>query len=188
MLKTITPCDSSAKVSSAKLSQYSKDIDIRDSRQVKILEKIDTLVELAQSDLFADSQKEFQKTVKKLRDLTVLEAEKTRKRIDQVNEENTNRAHVDKVLQSLNFSTLNAREEQIDDAFPKTLDWVFDSKPSYTRSWSDLVNWAERGEGIYWVNGKVGSGKSTVSRPEKLSQISQTSQTVSTAFCSRGLY
>jgi NACHT domain len=30
------------------------------------------------------------------------------------------------------------------------------------QTWSDFVDWLEHGEGIYWINGKPGSGKSTL--------------------------
>jgi hypothetical protein len=49
---------------------------------------------------------------------------------------------------------LNFRLEQIEDPFQDTFRWIFDL-PLFT-------DWLQRGSGLFWINGKPGSGKSTL--------------------------
>ena len=68
------------------------------------------------------------------------------------------------ILNSLTFPTMNSRYQGIDDAHAKTFDWIFQPPKSKTRPWSDFSEWLLSGDGIYWINGKAGSGKSTLMR------------------------
>ena len=61
------------------------------------------------------------------------------------------------LLQSLRFNNIRSRETQIVPAHAETLKWLLD--PS---SPSTLAKWLESQSGIYWINGKPGSGKSTL--------------------------
>ena len=50
------------------------------------------------------------------------------------------------------------------EAHQKTFHWVYDPDgfdPS-ARRWDNIAEWLENGNGIYWINGKAGSGKSTL--------------------------
>ena len=67
------------------------------------------------------------------------------------------------VLDSLRFDTINARQENIADSFGDTFKWVFDRSQEATGPWTNFAKWSETDDGIYWINGKAGSGKSTVS-------------------------
>jgi hypothetical protein len=68
------------------------------------------------------------------------------------------------LLQSLRFSTMMDRFEEIQTAHQKTYEWIFETPdPKYSR-WSDFPRWLSGGAGIYWVNGKAASGKSTLMR------------------------
>ncbi|KAK3297098.1 prion-inhibition and propagation-domain-containing protein [Chaetomium fimeti] len=67
----------------------------------------------------------------------------------------------DKILETLWFRTMEAREEEIKFAHSKTLNWVFEA-PDGTVEWDDLSEWLRSGKDIYWVSGKAGSGKSTL--------------------------
>ncbi|KAH8752602.1 hypothetical protein BGZ57DRAFT_95902 [Hyaloscypha finlandica] len=60
------------------------------------------------------------------------------------------------ILQTLLFEEMEQREEAIKDAHKTTLDWMFE------RNETQFMNWLETGNGIYWVKGKAGSGKSTL--------------------------
>ncbi|KAI3325623.1 hypothetical protein HD806DRAFT_490791 [Xylariaceae sp. AK1471] len=63
-----------------------------------------------------------------------------------------------KILKSLRFPEIRIRHESIKAAHFKTFQWIFDSQgPGF-------VDWLEAGEGIYWIRGKAGSGKSTLMR------------------------
>lgn len=66
-----------------------------------------------------------------------------------------------RILDMLWFRTINAREEQITPAHAETMDWAL-QPPRDGDSWDDLSAWLRSGEGIYWVSGKAGSGKSTL--------------------------
>ena len=61
------------------------------------------------------------------------------------------------VLRSLHFNAINNRETQIAKPHAETLKWLLD--PS---SPSSLAKWLESQTGVYWINGKAGSGKSTL--------------------------
>ena len=61
-----------------------------------------------------------------------------------------------RVLKSLVFHGIKLREEQIHRAHAKTFAWIFqDSTTPFKR-------WLTSNDGIFWVNGKAGSGKSTL--------------------------
>ncbi len=67
----------------------------------------------------------------------------------------------EKVLDMLWFRTMTAREEEIKPAHSETMDWALEP-PRHGDNWDDLSEWFRSGEGIYWVSGKAGSGKSTL--------------------------
>ena len=69
------------------------------------------------------------------------------------------------VLASLRFPTIRHREEAICEAHQRTFSWIFGScqqETANTRPWSNFVDWLSEDGGIYWINGKAGSGKSTL--------------------------
>ena len=71
------------------------------------------------------------------------------------------------VLRGLEFATMNNRYEAVTEAYFKTLEWVFEENQEEEFSshpWSSFVEWLREGSGIYWINGKAGSGKSTLMR------------------------
>ena len=70
-----------------------------------------------------------------------------------------------RLLESLFFPDIVAREEQISDASEGTCRWIFDSsddQESEPRPWSNFRKWLETENGVYWISGKPGSGKSTL--------------------------
>jgi hypothetical protein len=60
------------------------------------------------------------------------------------------------VLDSLYFAEMQMRHVQIPKAYSNTNSWILQSKESHFRSWLD------HSSGICWINGKAGSGKSTM--------------------------
>jgi len=69
------------------------------------------------------------------------------------------------VFASLRFPTIRHREEAICAAHQRTFSWIFGScqqETANTRPWSNFVEWLSEDGGIYWINGKAGSGKSTL--------------------------
>ena len=61
------------------------------------------------------------------------------------------------LLRSLHFNAIKTRETQIISAHAEILRWLLDSS-----SRSKLAVWLKTQNGIYWINGKAGSGKSTL--------------------------
>ena len=66
------------------------------------------------------------------------------------------------LLDSLWFAEILSREETIAEAHSETFQWIFDKSGQAVRTWDNFSAWLENGEGIYWINGKAGSGKSTL--------------------------
>lgn len=60
------------------------------------------------------------------------------------------------VLSDLEFEGMNERYEDITEAHKQTFGWIFE-KPSLK-----FVEWLQQGQGVYWVSGKAGCGKSTL--------------------------
>lgn len=66
------------------------------------------------------------------------------------------------VVGRLKFDTIWMRQERIAEAYPATFEWIFpDTKSLPGSNHAHLADWLRRGNGIYWVSGKAGSGKST---------------------------
>ncbi|KAL2408153.1 hypothetical protein ABEF95_008364 [Exophiala dermatitidis] len=57
---------------------------------------------------------------------------------------------------------MDDREDQIALAELRTFDWILQAPQGERRTWDSFIDWLERGGAIYWVNGKAGSGKSTL--------------------------
>ena len=74
----------------------------------------------------------------------------------------------DFILESLAFTAMKDREEDVVEAHGETLDWLFsgsDSKPgSAAKPAANFPTWLRGDQSIFWVNGKAGSGKSTLMR------------------------
>lgn len=62
---------------------------------------------------------------------------------------------VESVLASLNYETREVRHDTIHEAHAKTFEWALEPK-------FPLSVWLQSGDGIFWVSGKPGSGKSTL--------------------------
>ena len=68
------------------------------------------------------------------------------------------------LLESLQYSSMDDREGEIADACHETFEWIYEDGPSGPAISSRFSDWLQRGNGIYWINGKAGSGKSTLMR------------------------
>lgn len=70
------------------------------------------------------------------------------------------------VLENLFFRRYCDRYDGLKPAHVKTYQWIYDpsinEEQQAETTWSPLVTWLESGGGCYWVNGKAGSGKSTL--------------------------
>lgn len=75
-----------------------------------------------------------------------------------------------RILASLRFQQINIRHESIPEAHAKTFEWIFqesqDPESSEAqRPKTKFMEWLKQGgkhDGLYWIGGKAGSGKSTL--------------------------
>ncbi|CZR65040.1 uncharacterized protein PAC_14940 [Phialocephala subalpina] len=68
-----------------------------------------------------------------------------------------------KLLAQLAFEFMTVRREQIKDSYRQTFEWIFEEPKSKIRPWSNFSTWLKSPDSrLYWVNGKAGSGKSTL--------------------------
>ncbi|KAH8802965.1 hypothetical protein F5884DRAFT_684142 [Xylogone sp. PMI_703] len=65
------------------------------------------------------------------------------------------------ILQSLYYPAMSERYEEVQEAHAETFEWAFHDLTAEQQTWSNLSRWLKGGEGVYWVSGKAGSGKST---------------------------
>ena len=71
------------------------------------------------------------------------------------------------MLHSLDFPQRDHRHKNIYKAHEATFNWLFRRDHSQAKPWADYVEWltAQDGDnGLYWITGKAGSGKSTLMR------------------------
>ena len=84
----------------------------------------------------------------------------------------------EEIVHSLFYPDISSRQEQVDDQFDgikNSYDWIFDdprthrlesydkySSQHQEHRWDDFARWLKSGHGVYWINGKAGSGKSTL--------------------------
>lgn len=69
------------------------------------------------------------------------------------------------LITSLFFPDIEAREDEVVEAFEGTCRWVFDppmDKKKNAPKWHNFRQWLEAGKAVYWISGKPGSGKSTL--------------------------
>jgi len=68
------------------------------------------------------------------------------------------------VLDSLDFTLMRDRETEIAAAESATFAWIFQPPKDSDRPWSDFHKWlnGDQPDRLYWINGKAGSGKSTL--------------------------
>ncbi|KAK2807427.1 hypothetical protein FQN51_003254 [Onygenales sp. PD_10] len=66
------------------------------------------------------------------------------------------------ILESLYYPNMQHRREFISNAHKKTFNWTLDDEIGYEAPWDNVRDWLRKGDGIYWLSGKAGSGKSTL--------------------------
>ena len=72
-------------------------------------------------------------------------------------------ADEERILSSLNFDQRPVRHDAITVASAQTFEWILSRDASgHDTDPHSFIRWLESGEGIYWVSGKPGSGKSTL--------------------------
>jgi hypothetical protein len=66
------------------------------------------------------------------------------------------------ILDALEFREMEERQAGVAEAYEHTFEWIYDHTQDTKRPWNNIVEWFKSGTGIYWINGKAGSGKSTL--------------------------
>ena len=114
--------------------------------------------------------------------LTVQQSDQTRAHItSQLQKQEQIRVNdrfYDEVVKSLFYPDIFSRQEQIDhnfDGIEDSYQWIFDESQTrrarrheqepaneMTPRWDNFAMWLKSGHGSYWINGKAGSGKSTL--------------------------
>lgn len=64
---------------------------------------------------------------------------------------------VRRIIKSLHFKQIKERQSEIKEAHTATFEWIFQTSTAV-----NFVPWLISGDGIYWIAGKAGSGKSTL--------------------------
>ncbi|CZR51229.1 uncharacterized protein PAC_01104 [Phialocephala subalpina] len=67
-----------------------------------------------------------------------------------------------RVLGSLSFTKIRDRMDEVRSPFYSTFEWVFEPPGKSKLPWDSLLQWLHKDGGCYWINGKAGSGKSTL--------------------------
>ncbi|KAF8848889.1 hypothetical protein BDZ45DRAFT_253975 [Acephala macrosclerotiorum] len=72
------------------------------------------------------------------------------------------------ILDDLRFPSMDYRKEEVAETYPETFGWIFEPSKAQDDTddhhWSNFADWLTHGSGIYWINGKAASGKSTLMR------------------------
>ncbi len=66
-----------------------------------------------------------------------------------------------RLLASLKFHEMTSRHDRIPRAARNTFEWIYRA-PRGDEPWSSFVDWLRGDDGLYWITGKPGSGKSTL--------------------------
>ena len=106
------------------------------------------------------------KSFEELRTVIRKENEETREHISKALQQQQNqlqeKEYRERFVNSLWFDEIHSREETIVDAHGETFEWIFGVSDHAVGPWDNFIRWLESGQGTYWINGKAGSGKSTL--------------------------
>lgn len=116
------------------------------------------------------------KTEKALRDHVTRTSANFEREIEYRIEQTDLKRHHERLLTSLKYRGMNERANQVENAHARTFRWLFaDEDDSSGRrrkrarkppepAWSSFTDWLQSSLGVYWIMGKPGSGKSTLSK------------------------
>lgn len=68
----------------------------------------------------------------------------------------------EKILNCLYFRQISDRIETVAEVHRNTCKWIYSDPEATQKPWSNFAEWLRQGQGCYWINGKAGSGKSTL--------------------------
>ena len=82
--------------------------------------------------------------------------------LSSMNSRTSDKKNQESFLNSLYYPRMQDRREEISEAHAKTFNWALEGETRGSTPWFDLKKWLRQEGGIYWLNGKPGSGKSTL--------------------------
>ena len=65
------------------------------------------------------------------------------------------------LISSLGYPEMHDRDSKIHDAFSQTFEWALQDRSGSVPQ-HHFLQWLRCGDGVFWVSGKAGSGKSTL--------------------------
>jgi hypothetical protein len=70
------------------------------------------------------------------------------------------------IIRRLRFDSMDHRQERIPAAYENTFEWVFQEFPNLNtqQTFDNYVRWLRGDEPLYWITGKAGAGKSTLTK------------------------
>lgn len=87
------------------------------------------------------------------------ESHQIKQQLQSWRDEEANQAAGERLLKSLKSENMNLRLNEIVERHNETFEWIFSEDPE--APYTSLPHWLEAGQGIFWISGKAGSGKST---------------------------
>jgi len=87
------------------------------------------------------------------------ESHQIRQQLQGWRDEEADHAACERLLKSLKCENMNLRLNEIQERHNETFEWIFSEDPE--APYTSLPHWLEADQGIYWISGKAGSGKST---------------------------
>ncbi|RDL30687.1 uncharacterized protein BP5553_10032 [Venustampulla echinocandica] len=145
---------------SARAQQESLITEIRnlghDCRKMET-ERKDQITQLSNDLAETQSMVSLAPTVKTLEDLFF--------RLSKLADETSMISMENAILKSLHFQSLRVRHDRIPPAYAKTFDWIFEDRMQRADGTAIAISfkkWLTSQNGVYWISGKPGSGKSTL--------------------------
>lgn len=107
------------------------------------------------------------KTEEALRDHVTRTSANFERKLEHRVEQTDVKWHHERLLTSLKYRGMNERANQVENAHARTFRWLFadaDERKSPEPVWSSFTDWLQSNLSVYWIMGKPGSGKSTLSK------------------------
>ena len=145
----------------SQLATFSLKIDLSNVAQRQVLSQIESSA-LKQ---FENGEKKILEIVSSIdarRADVALEGSQTRSLMQEHRNQDIDAKLASHLVERLSFREIHARETNITTDIEDTFQWIFSNDKDALRPWSNFADWLENGDKIYWINGKAGSGKSTL--------------------------
>ena len=84
------------------------------------------------------------------------------RKLEELAQEGRRVANEERVLKSLEFDEWKRRFNDVHKAHTQTFDWMLEDSKDPAIPTTGFRNWLQNQNGIYWISGKAGSGKSTL--------------------------